>query len=133
MSFIIINGRELEVLDSHPDFFEPKPVSPKNKKNILFAQANGTIHLLEEEVLPSVLGKRKFVDTFGDNYSDKERYGQTIGTDFFTTNIGHGVYQKVEDSSWELYLKEQGKREKTSFEPEEILNWCYKYLEKKNK
>ena len=128
MSFVIINGRELEVLDTnYPDFFEPKPVSPKNKKNILFAQANGTIYFPEEEILPSVLGKRKFVDTFGDNYGDEQRYGQLIGTDFFKNNVGHGVYQKVED------VENMDKREKASFDPDEILNWCYKYLEKKNK
>jgi len=42
----------------------------------------------------SVLGKRKFVETFGVNYGDEERYGQIIDHDFFANNIGHGVVQE---------------------------------------
>ena len=41
----------------------------------------------------SVLGKRKFVETFGVNYGDEERYGQIIDHDFFANNIGHSVIQ----------------------------------------
>lgn len=134
MSFIVINGKQMKLLDtSYPDFFEPKPMSPKNKKNILFAQANGTIHFhileAEENVMTSVLGKRKFVDAFGDDYGDEERYGQSIGTEFFKTNIGHGVFQKVEE-----YIKEDAERKSDSLNTEEILEWCNKYLEtKRNK
>lgn len=126
MSFTIIDGRQVENLEE-PDFFEPKPVSPKYKKNTLFADNAGNIRFeiqedsrkrpvirrrrenvnFDEEV--NVLGKRKFTEAFGFKYGDEERYGQQIGSDFFATNIGHGVRQE-----------------------EDILDWCYKYLASKN-
>lgn len=92
-----------------PDFFEPKPISPKRNSNILFADNTGNIHMTFEEQpikkpikikrrnlslndTPSVLGKRKLVDAFGfEIYYDIERYGQEIPSDFFKINIGHGV------------------------------------------
>jgi len=61
----------------------------------------------------SDLGKRKLADSFGlQIYNDKDRYGQDIPTDFFQTNIGHGVYE---------------------IDEAEILDWCYKYLASKQK
>jgi hypothetical protein len=43
--------------------------------------------------LCSNLGKRKLVDAFGlEIYNEKERYGQDILADFFTSNSGHCVY-----------------------------------------
>jgi len=114
MSFTIINGREVELLEPekeelYPDFFEPKPVSPSRKPNILFADNNGNIHMTFQEKTNkkfifktrsgpivqevSILGKRKLVEAFGEEiYKEKERYGQDIPADFFETNIGHGVY-----------------------------------------
>lgn len=130
MSFAIINGREVEILDE-PSFFEPKPVSPKRKNNILFAQANGTIHLNIEELeqpeynIPSILGKRKLEDAFGSGNLDEERYGQTVEDDFFKVNVGHGIVCKP-------IIQNQEKRETINFDPEEILNWCYEYLASKN-
>jgi len=129
MSFTIINGRKVETLDlylnsdsDYPDFFEPKPVSPK--KNILFADNKGNIRFDIEELsteppienIDSVLGKRKFMDAFGEGYDDLDRYGQPISDDFFKTNMGHSVFQKREEP----------------IDTEEILDWCYKYLASKN-
>ena len=144
MSFIIINGKEVETLDSevfnpiHPNFFEPRPISPK--KNVLFADYEGNIKFKIEDLDDnnnndndnnnndniSILGKRKLVDAF-DLYGDEERYGQMISNDFFTTNIGHGVVNK--DTSWEDFLREEKIKGKN---PEEVLNWCYEYLNSKN-
>jgi hypothetical protein len=110
MSFVIINGREVELLEDieqeelYPDFFEPKPVSPKK----FYADNSGNIHINFQEKTykkpvikrrpgiiieeASILGKRKLVDAFGvEIYNDKDRYGQDIPVDFFKTNIGHGV------------------------------------------
>lgn len=125
MSFVIINGKQVETLDfesDYPDFFEPKPISPK--KNKLFADNSGNIHFEVEELESkpiiknndSILGKRKLADAFGNEYGDQDRYGQEINDDFFNTNIGHGVSQKKEEP---IYC-------------EEILDWCYKYLAFKN-
>lgn len=116
MSFTIINGREVELLEPekeelYPDFFEPKPVSPSRKSNILFADNSGNIRMTFQEknikkpVIKrrpgpiveqvSILGKRKLVDAFGEEiYNDQDRYGQEIPPDFFDTNIGHGVFNK---------------------------------------
>ena len=109
MSSIIINGREIELLEpDYPDFFEPKPLSPKTKSNILFADINGNIHIHFQEIhrkpllkrrsniiignIPSILGKRKLVDAFDQEiYKDKERYGQDISHDFFKDHVGHDV------------------------------------------
>lgn len=114
MSFVIINGREVEVLEPekeelYPEFFEPKPVSPKRKNNTLFADNSGNIHMTFQEKTHkkpiikrryghivehvSILGKRKLVEAFGEEiYNERERYGQDIPADFFDTNVGHGVY-----------------------------------------
>ena len=143
MSFVIINGREVEILEPekeelYPDFLERKLVSPKK---VLFADNSGNIHMTCQEktftpflfenapewafssaksnvAVPfgsilnaqrckkpiirrrpghiieqvSILGKRKLIKAFGlEIYNDKERYGQDIPSDFFKTNIGHGV------------------------------------------
>jgi len=97
MSYNIINGKVIETLDE-PPFSEPKPVTPKKKSSILFAEANGTIHLTIEEIdqnyksnLYTILGKRKLSEAFIEGNLDEERYGQLIKDDFFKTNIGHGV------------------------------------------
>jgi hypothetical protein len=110
MSFVIINGREVEVLEPekeelYPEFFEPKPVSPKK----FYADNSGNIHINFQEktykkpvikrrpgpiIEPvSILGKRKLVQAFGEEiYNDRDRYGQDIPADFFDTNVGHGVF-----------------------------------------
>lgn len=123
---------EPEKEDFYPDLSEPRPISPKHKghkgtgvsrnSNILFSDNNGNIHMtFQEKTLKkpvikrrpgpiieeiSILGTRKLAEAFGEGiYNDKERYGQDIPTDFFKTNIGHGVYTEIE-----------------------IIDWCYKYL-----
>ena len=39
------------------------------------------------------LGKRKYEDAFAQTTYDDVRFGQHIESDFFTGNIGHGIYQ----------------------------------------
>ena len=46
---------------------------------------------LNNEQLPSVLGKRKFEDSFESDSYEIERYGQAISSGFFKQNIGHTV------------------------------------------
>ena len=82
----------------------------------------------------SILGKRKRSEYDDDDDEDDDRYGQHIGTDFFSINVGHGVLPK--DDSWDEYIRQEGKRERDSeskYDPEEILNWSYNYLAQKNK
>ena len=112
MSFVVRKFVE-EKEELYPDFFEPKPVSPKHKgtgisskSNTLFADNSGNIHIRRKPVIRrrlgillykpvSILGKRKLADAFGEEiYNDQDRYGQDIPADFFKTNIGHGVYLK---------------------------------------
>ena len=157
MSSIIINGREIELLEpDYPDFFEPKPLSPKTKSNILFADINGNIHIHFQEIhrkpllkrrsniiignIPSILGKRKLVDAFDQEiYKDKERYGQDISHDFFKDHVGHDVYPNTDDStslnhpiSWNDYVSEM-RIKRPDLDPQGILDWCNQYLASKNK
>ena len=41
--------------------------------------------------LPSLLGKRKFCQSFDPTTFDDERYSQHISEEFFNTNVGHLV------------------------------------------
>jgi hypothetical protein len=133
MSFRIINGRQIEVLDE-PDFFEPKPVSPK-RNNILFADNSGNIHIKIEEKtnndIPSILGKRKLQDAFGVGTHDKERYGQEIQPDFFVNNVGHGVYPNPKGSQDRMTQGTAFAIPTTNYDEDEIIDWCYKYLASK--
>ena len=77
------------------------------------------INILDE--VPSDLGKRKIAVSFGlQIYNDKERYGQDIPSDFFNSNIGHGVLQSDTNLNQVEIINEV-----------EILDWCYKYLASK--
>jgi hypothetical protein len=62
-------------------FMTPKPSSPKNNKKINY--------------IPSVLGKRKFVESFDIETFDDERYGQHISSEFFQNSMGHNVRYNV--------------------------------------
>jgi len=67
-------------------FMSPKPSSPKNNKKIIY--------------IPSILGKRKFVESFDIETFDYERYGQHIGSAFFVNSVGHNVhYEHVQSRS----------------------------------
>jgi len=101
-------------LCEHPEFFEPKPVSPKkmNANSVFFVESSGNIHIKFQGFQPirrkyvlrrrpdynfpivSVLGKRTVEDAFGLGTNDEERYGQKIPPEFFNTNIGHNVIIK---------------------------------------
>ena len=76
-----------------PEFFEPKPVSYDEqlfvKRKFVIIKRQDIEVTVENK---SILGKRKLVEAFGlEIYNDKDRYGQDITSDFFVTNIGHGV------------------------------------------
>ena len=113
------------VFGSNKNAFPPKPVLRRQAK-VFYSD-------------PSVLGKRKFQDAFIDE--DDERYGQHIGEKFFKNNVGHNVRptspnpNNWEDNSWNEYIQKEGRRERDSeskYDPEEILEWCYRYLANKN-
>ena len=128
-----------------PEFMTPKPVSPKKFTGFVFGSNNAFPPkpiLRRQSKVYSTLGKRKFQEAF-DSEDDDERYGQHIGVDFFKINIGHGVRpasptpDKWEDPDreWNEYVKNEGKRERDSeskYDPEEIIQWCFKYLSEKN-
>ena len=127
-----------------PAFMTPEPVSPKKFTGFVFGSNKNAFPpkpvLRRQSKVLSILGKRKFGDGFEDN--DDERYGQHIGTDFFTINVGHAVRpaspspDNWEDQSWNEYVQKEGRRERDSeskYDPEEVLNWCYNYLADKKK
>jgi len=49
--------------------------------------------------LPSVIGKRKFCQSFDPTTFDDERYSQHISGEFFNTNVGHLVYPATKKTS----------------------------------
>jgi hypothetical protein len=120
----------------------PHPVSPKKFKGSDFPEKPV---LRRQTNCSSVLCKRTFQFAF--DVSDDERYGQHIGDDFFKINIGHDVRQTShvrptspnpdiwEDKSWDEYIQNEGRRERDSenkYDPEEILQWSYRYLANKS-
>jgi hypothetical protein len=111
MSFKVINGKEVELLDELviPNKRKVLPKLRQNlsnsnsNNNILFADNSGNIHIKIEEIedvesdkkniyVRTRQIKRKILDAFGPGMHDEDRYGQEISSDFFKTNIGHGVY-----------------------------------------
>ena len=125
-----------------PEFMTPEPVSPKKFKGFVFGSNKNAFPpkpvLKRQNKVSSILGKRKFGDSFED--SDDERYGQHIGDKFFKVNVGHAVRpasptpDNWEDQSWNEYVQKEGKRERDSeskYDPEEIIQWCFKYLAEK--
>ena len=126
-----------------PAFMTPEPVSPKKFKGFVFGSNKNAFPpkpvLRRQSKVLSILGKRKFGDGFEDN--DDERYGQHIGDKFFKINVGHAVRpaspnpDNWEDQSWNEYVQKEGRRERESeskYDPEEIMQWCFKYLSEKN-
>ena len=126
-----------------PAFMTPEPVSPKKFKGFVFGSNKNAFPpkpvLRRQSKVLSILGKRKFGDGFEDN--DDERYGQHIGDKFFKINVGHAVRpaspnpDNWEDQSWNEYVQKEGRRERDSeskYDPEEIMQWCFKYLSEKN-
>lgn len=113
MSYQVINGIEIDTLDNIEDSISSFPLKENNEQFV------------------SVLGKRKFGDSFNQSSYDDERYGQEISSDFFKTNMGHNVYQG-------FYTKTPSNTPintpiyEKKFDETEILDWCYKYLSSKN-
>jgi len=123
----------VQFVKSRPGFMTPSPVSPKSKRN------DAVIH---PELCPSVLGKRKYDDAFGEDTVEYERYGQNISNGFFAENIGHGVPFGYELEEGEIY-EEPGPTNTpvsdeqiptsvevngTHYNVEELLQWCNDYL-----
>lgn len=106
---------------TRPEFMTPKPTSPKG--------SSGT----KPE---SILGKRKYQDAF--DAHDDERYGQPIESDFFTSNIGHGVYQEAADGAIaDLHsFLSKDKLQALSISCgsiDEMIAWCEMYCKLGNK
>jgi len=82
-----------QAAEYYPEFFEPKPISPRRKpseKKTLIIRKRASNEIIID-IVP-ILGKRKLSEAFGlEIYNDTERYGQEIPSDFFVTNVGHGV------------------------------------------
>lgn len=109
-----------------PDFMTPKPTSPKHRHSV-----SGS--------------KRTFSQAF-DEDEEEEHYGQKIGTEFFATNIGHGVVQAghnvvqgVTDSVIEDFRMDFGnemlRRERDcedKYDVDELLEWCDFYRNNRN-
>jgi hypothetical protein len=159
MSFQVINGKEVEVLE-HSDFIDKdsyRNFGPEIN-NILFADNAGNIHIKIEEItkcriksifdnkLHSILGKRKIEDAFGFGMHDTERYGQEVQHDFFKNNIGHGVYQnpkvsqdcRTQGTAFAAYNPSRqasqihsSSKNISPTQESEIIDWCYKYLASK--
>jgi hypothetical protein len=60
-----------------------------------------------------ILGKRTLEIAFGKGCHDEERYGQVINGDFFTNNVGHGVF--IHNNVIMPSVKQP-----------EVINWRYK-------
>jgi hypothetical protein len=73
--------------------------------------------------IPSILGKRKFEDSFDIETFDDERYNQHISGDFFVNSRGHDVH----------YEPVQKNVVNSIYDVDELLEWCEKYLESKKK
>ena len=160
MSFNIVNGRQIEILDDYPGFFEPKPVSPKRKSTQpLFVDLSGNIHIqihehirkpiikrrfgypLQNYKMQSILGKRKLEDAFGSGVNDSERYGQEISNDFFEKNVGHGVRPDFSVNQKPPFINVpintatntpvNSPANVPAYDEAEILEWCAKYLASK--
>lgn len=79
-----------QVIEYYPEFFEPKPVRPLFVKKRFIIRKRELTEITAQII--SILGKRKLSEAFGlEIYNEKDRYGQEIPSDFFVTNIGHGV------------------------------------------
>jgi hypothetical protein len=81
-----------QAAEYYPEFFEPKPISPRRKpseKKTLIIRKRASNEIID--IVP-IIGKRKLSEAFGlEIYNDTERYGQEIPSDFFVANVGHGV------------------------------------------
>ena len=106
--------------NTRPEFMTPKPKSPKRP-------------VPEPE---SILGKRKYQDAFDTH--DDERYGQHIESDFFTTNIGHSVYQEAADGAIADFRSFLSKEKLQALSVscntiDEMIAWCEMYCKISNK
>lgn len=141
MSFITVNGRQVETLSVDVDLFEPKPVSPnyKYKKNTLFADNSGNIRFTvqeeERKEESSILGKRKACDAFGEKYGgDYERYEGFIDDNYFKDNMGHGSVSEATNGVKNEMVGEAKGESSNLFNghtSEELMEWCFKYLASK--
>jgi hypothetical protein len=64
----------------------------ENMTNKYISSVLGKRKFEETFRIPSVLGKRKFDETFDMQIFEDERYGQHISSSFFQNAVGHNVY-----------------------------------------
>jgi hypothetical protein len=161
MSFRVINGREIELLDepdffgeasnsskgsSGPDFtavaldpwFEPKPVSPK-RNNVLFADNSGNIHIKIEErenIKRKPVIKRKII---------KGNLSSILGKRKIQDAFGSGMHDEERygreippdffktNIGHGVYPNQMHSSSKNipPAQEAEIIDWCYKYLQSK--
>ena len=94
MSFV---GKVIEILEPEKEeLYEPKQQMFLGSLKKKYIRRKPVIKLRPDMPFSepvNILGKKRhLVDAFGlEIYNDKERYGQDIPVDFFTTNVGHGV------------------------------------------
>jgi len=91
----------------------------------------------------SILGKRKYGDTFDQDSFNEARYNQPIPEDYFRVNMGHTIIQEESKS------KSVGKREskqnedfgpfikrerdcESKYDIDEMREWCEYYIANKN-
>ena len=107
-------------IEVRPEFMSPKPVSPKQLKR------------------DTILGKRKFEQSFAPESFEDERYGQPISNEFFQKNIGHSVVQVAAAGAIDDFramldaLFPAGKQPPESVGASDIIEWCEFYLKNKN-
>lgn len=56
--------------------------------------------------LEKTLGKRKYAESFDPSTFDDDRYAQHISTDFFDTNIGHGVFPISKNTKINIHIQQ---------------------------
>jgi hypothetical protein len=78
---------------------------------------------MKNKCIPSVLGKRKFNESFDTETFDDERYGQHIDSAFFVNSVGHNVH----------YVPVQKTVINSIYDVDDLLEWCEKYLASKKK
>ena len=124
-------------ISERPDFMTPKPRSPKKVTPAL------------EPEIESVLGKRKYKNTFEEATFEDARYDQHISVNFFETNMGHTVIQQANISAFQratdqviedfrrnfqtaIPILRRERDSESKFDQEELLAWCEYYLANKN-
>jgi hypothetical protein len=107
-----------------------KPLSPKSKGNA---------------IAPSVLGKRKYGESFTHETFNDARYSQPIPEEFFQANMGHTVIQEQSTNNNNKSNKNESKQKEdfgpfikrerdceSKYDIDEMREWCEYYIANKN-